>query len=202
MRDTGLRDKVVIVTGGAAGLGHATARRFAEEGCRVAVWDVNEPAAPPPIIAPAPPHAARIFSRVDVADRASVESGLAQRDEPVGTGRHPRQQRRHPARRATREMEGRHRWPRRCPTRDFDAVMGVNLRGVFLCTRAVVPHMIAAGGGVVLNASSVVGPLRQLRADQLCGRQSRRDQHDAHVGPRAREIQHPRQRSRARLHCH
>jgi 3-oxoacyl-[acyl-carrier protein] reductase len=39
----------------------------------------------------------------------------------------------------------------------FDAVIGVNLRGVFVCTRAVVPHMIRAGGGVVLNASSVVG---------------------------------------------
>ena len=40
---------------------------------------------------------------------------------------------------------------------EWDAVIGVNLRGVFLCTRAVTPHMIAAGGGVVLNASSVVG---------------------------------------------
>ena len=39
----------------------------------------------------------------------------------------------------------------------FDAVINVNLRGVFLCTRAVVPHMIAGGGGVVLSASSVVG---------------------------------------------
>jgi 3-oxoacyl-[acyl-carrier protein] reductase len=39
----------------------------------------------------------------------------------------------------------------------FDAVIGVNLKGVFLCTRAVVPHMIRAGGGVVLCASSVVG---------------------------------------------
>jgi 3-oxoacyl-[acyl-carrier protein] reductase len=39
----------------------------------------------------------------------------------------------------------------------FDAVIGVNLRGVFLCTRAVVPHMIKAGRGVILNASSVVG---------------------------------------------
>jgi 3-oxoacyl-[acyl-carrier protein] reductase len=39
----------------------------------------------------------------------------------------------------------------------FDAVMAVNLKGVFHCTRAVVPHMIAAGAGVVVNASSVVG---------------------------------------------
>ena len=42
MREPGLRNKVAIVTGGAAGLGHATARRFAEEGCRVAVWDVHD----------------------------------------------------------------------------------------------------------------------------------------------------------------
>ena len=39
----------------------------------------------------------------------------------------------------------------------WDAVIGVNLKGVFHCTRAVVPHMIKAGGGVILNASSVVG---------------------------------------------
>jgi 3-oxoacyl-[acyl-carrier protein] reductase len=39
----------------------------------------------------------------------------------------------------------------------FDAVVNVNLKGVFLCTRAVVPHMIQGGGGVVLNASSIVG---------------------------------------------
>jgi 3-oxoacyl-[acyl-carrier protein] reductase len=39
----------------------------------------------------------------------------------------------------------------------FDAVLNVNLRGVFLATRAVVPHMIRAKRGVILNASSVVG---------------------------------------------
>jgi 3-oxoacyl-[acyl-carrier protein] reductase len=39
----------------------------------------------------------------------------------------------------------------------FDAVVSVNLRGVFVCTRAVTPHMIQGGGGVILNASSVVG---------------------------------------------
>jgi 3-oxoacyl-[acyl-carrier protein] reductase len=39
----------------------------------------------------------------------------------------------------------------------WDAVIGVNLRGVFNCSRAVVPHLIRAGGGSILNASSVVG---------------------------------------------
>jgi 3-oxoacyl-[acyl-carrier protein] reductase len=39
----------------------------------------------------------------------------------------------------------------------FDAVINVNLKGVFLCTRAVTPHMIKGGSGVVLNASSIVG---------------------------------------------
>ncbi|MGB8731163.1 MAG: SDR family oxidoreductase [Candidatus Sulfotelmatobacter sp.] len=40
---------------------------------------------------------------------------------------------------------------------DFDAVIAVNLKGVFHCTRAVVPRMIRSGGGIILNASSVVG---------------------------------------------
>jgi 3-oxoacyl-[acyl-carrier protein] reductase len=40
---------------------------------------------------------------------------------------------------------------------DFDLVIGVNLKGVFNCTQAVAPHMIRQGGGVILNASSVVG---------------------------------------------
>jgi 3-oxoacyl-[acyl-carrier protein] reductase len=40
---------------------------------------------------------------------------------------------------------------------DFDLVIGVNLKGVFNCTQAVAPQMIRQGGGVILNASSVVG---------------------------------------------
>ena len=41
MIDTGLKNKVVVVTGGAAGIGQGTAKAFAAEGCRVAVWDVK-----------------------------------------------------------------------------------------------------------------------------------------------------------------
>lgn len=39
----------------------------------------------------------------------------------------------------------------------WDAVIAVNLKGVFACTRAVVPHMIKQGGGVILSASSIIG---------------------------------------------
>ena len=153
MRDTGLRHKVVVVTGGAAGLGYATARRFAEEGCRVAIWDVHDSTAPPD---EGSPLVEAIVRRVDVTDRGSVDAGLS----------------------AVIERWGRIdilvnnagilrdaqlvKWKdgavaATLADESFDAVMGVNLRGVFLCTRAVVPHMIAAGGGVVLSASSVVG---------------------------------------------
>ena len=45
----------------------------------------------------------------------------------------------------------------RMEEKEFDAVVSVNLKGVFLCTRAAAPHLIRAGGGAILNATSVVG---------------------------------------------
>ena len=66
MIETGLKDKVVIVTGGAAGIGLATARRFAQEGCRVASWDVKDGEA----------QRGGIFQKVDVTSAASVEGAV------------------------------------------------------------------------------------------------------------------------------
>jgi 3-oxoacyl-[acyl-carrier protein] reductase len=146
MIETGLHDKVVIVTGAAAGIGNATARRFAQEGCKVASWDVKDGQASP----------GGIFQKVDVTSAASVAAAVEEvlarwgavhvlvnnagilRDgqlvkykEGALTGMMSDQQ--------------------------FDAVISVNLKGVFVCTRAVTPPMIQARGGVILNASSVVG---------------------------------------------
>jgi 3-oxoacyl-[acyl-carrier protein] reductase len=151
--ETGLARKVVIVTGGAAGIGRATAERFALEGCSVAVWDLS----PKGAVAGDGSKRERVsFHDVDVTDAGAVE-------------------------RATEAVMAR--WGRidilinnAGIVRDaqlirwkgdsvaavmsdevFDAVIAVNLKGVFLSTRAVVPHMIRGGGGVILNASSVVG---------------------------------------------
>src|SRR5208337_1490039 len=66
MIETGLHDKVVIVTGAAAGIGYATARRFAQEGCREASWDVKD----------GQPEPGGIFQKVDVTSAASVGAAV------------------------------------------------------------------------------------------------------------------------------
>ncbi len=145
--ETGLKDKVVIVTGGASGIGLATARRFAQEGCKVASWDLNDGEAQA---------GGGIFQKVDVSNAASVQSAVEEVAARLG------------AVFVLVNNAGILRDGQLVKYKDgalsgimsdeqFDAVIGVNLKGVFTCTRAVVPRMIQGGGGVILNASSVVG---------------------------------------------
>lgn len=146
MIETGLKDKVVIVTGAAAGIGRATAQRFTEEGCRVAWWDVTE----------ATPTGGGFYQKVNVTDSPSVEAAVKEVVAKWG-GVHVLVNNAGILRDAQLVKYKDGVLTGLMSEENFDAVVGVNLKGVFLCTRAVVPHMIAAGGGVVLNASSVVG---------------------------------------------
>ena len=155
MTASGLRNKVVMVTGGAAGIGWATALRFAREQCRVAVWDVHGNASEIE-------NAIRqnggeaLFRKTDVTDVNDVEQGV--REVVSKWGRIE----------VLINNAGTLRDSQLVKWKDgevagvmsdeaFDAVVAVNLKGVFNCTRAVVPHLIRGGGGVILNASSVVG---------------------------------------------
>ncbi len=146
MIDTGLKDQVVIVTGAAAGIGLATARAFAREGSRVASWDVKE----------GETQARGIFQKVDVTSAASVEAAVAEVVAKWGGVRVL-------VNNAGILRDGMLiKYKEGAVTgimsdEQFDAVIAVNLKGVFTCTRAVTPHMSRGGGGVILNASSVVG---------------------------------------------
>jgi len=146
MIETGLANKIVIVTGAAAGIGKATARRFAAEGCRVASWDVKE----------GEPEKGGIFQKVDVSSTASVDAAVEEVFARWG------------AIHVLVNNAGILRDGQLVKIKDgvlggvmsdeqFDSVIAVNLKGVFVCTRAVVPRMIQSGGGAILNASSVVG---------------------------------------------
>ena len=156
MIETGLKDKVVIVTGAVAGIGRGTALRFAEEGCRVAAWDVNDAGAAALEAEIAAAGGTGWFQKVDVAKAADVAAAVAAVIERWGTIA------------VLVNNAGIVRDAQLVKYKDgevvatmsdeqWEAVIGVNLRGVFNCTRAVVPHLIVAGGGAILNASSVVG---------------------------------------------
>lgn len=144
MLETGLAGKVVVITGGAGGIGRATAERFVAQGAQVVVWDL------------APGDGPGFFERVNVADEvavsaaaAAVRSRFGAIDVLVNNAGITRDAQ------LTKWKDGE--LAATMSLADFEAVMAVNLRGVFLPTRAVVPAMVEAGRGVILSASSVVG---------------------------------------------
>jgi 3-oxoacyl-[acyl-carrier protein] reductase len=148
-----LKDRVALVTGGAAGIGKATARRFLEEGARVIICDVN-PEAGRAAVEELGPNAA--FYQVNVADRQAVQKWVdavvkeyGRVDILVNNAGVLRDNM------LVKVKDGE--LVKQMPEADFDLVIGVNLKGVFNCTQAVAPHMINQSGGVILNASSVVG---------------------------------------------
>jgi 3-oxoacyl-[acyl-carrier protein] reductase len=133
--DLNLKDKVVIVTGGAAGIGRATAEKFQAEGAKVVVWDLpNVDVTKGDVVNAAVEDVIRKHSRIDVLVN---NAGILQDAQLV----------KYKDGSVVSVMDDA----------TFDAVINVNLRGVFVVTRAVAPHMIKAGRGVILNASSIVG---------------------------------------------
>ena len=148
-----LKDKVVLITGGAAGIGKATAQRFMEEGATVVICDVNQEAGEATVRELGPNvH----FYKVDVTDRQAVQGWVddvaakyGRVDVLVNNAGILRDNQ------LVKIKDGE--LVKQMPEADFDLVIAVNLKGVFNCTQAVAPYMIRQGGGVILNASSVVG---------------------------------------------
>lgn len=129
--------KVVIVTGAASGIGAATAARFAAEGALVTVSDLNEPASLP---------GGAIFLRADVTDEAQVQAMIAEtvnrrgkldcivNNAGIGTAL------------PTASL----------PLESWERTFAVNSTGVFLCSKAAIPHLEPTRGNIV-NVASISG---------------------------------------------
>jgi len=154
--ETGLNGKVVLVTGAAAGIGRATALRFAAEGAKVAAWDVAAEGGDTLVEALSAAGGEGLFERVDVTDGAAVAAAVERLVERWG-GVDVLVNNAGIVRDAQLVKVKDDQVVATMTDEQFDQVIGVNLRGVFLCSRAVAPHMIRSGGGAILNASSVVG---------------------------------------------
>lgn len=139
-----LAKKIAVVTGAASarGIGRATARAFAEHGAKVVILDLNEESAQNAAAELGPDH--RGFG-ADVADEKAVlaaigkvhdhysridilvnNAGITQPVKTLEIGR-----------------------------TDYDRILDVNLRGTLICSQAVIPHMVSAGGGSIVCISSV-----------------------------------------------
>jgi NAD(P)-dependent dehydrogenase (short-subunit alcohol dehydrogenase family) len=140
-----LSDRVAVVTGAAQGIGEACARRLARDGAKVALWDVDLAKVQALADALASQGAASLAQRCDVSRKADVEAALAATTRALGPVN------------ALVNNAGIFRAADflDITEADWDAVIGVNLKGSFLVAQAVAREMKAHGGGAIVNMSSV-----------------------------------------------
>lgn len=150
-----LNNRVAIITGGAVGMGKAMARKFAEEGCSVVISDISESQGKKTADELSKTGGEAIFVRCDVTDNAQVQDMvnivigkfgkidiLVNSAGALGTA-----------------------WSLEEVTEDeWDKILDLNLKSVFLCCKAVAPHMKEKKYGRIINISSMgaVSPPRSV----------------------------------------
>jgi len=138
-----------IVTGGGAGIGRAIAARLVEDGARVAIFDIDAAAAQA-----AAKEIDALAVCVDVADAAAVRAAVDSAERQLGglttlvnnAG--------------ISSLGSLHE----CSEEYWQRLLAVNLSGAFYCMQAVLPRLIAAGGGAIINNSSATG-VRPIRGE-------------------------------------
>jgi len=137
-------NRVAIVTGGARGIGAAVARRLSTEGFAVAVLDLDERSCARVVDAIEADGRKALAVGADVADEQAVEAAVTRVAAELGA----------PTVLVNNAGITRDNLLFKMTTNDWDAVMGVHLRGSFLMSRATQKHMIEAGWGRIVNLSS------------------------------------------------
>jgi NAD(P)-dependent dehydrogenase (short-subunit alcohol dehydrogenase family) len=143
-----VENKVCIVTGAALGIGRACALRLAEEGARIALFDVDDQAGGALAAELQATGKAARFWHVDVSSERAVSEAI---DEVVAhfgavhvlvnnAG-----------------IAGTNKPTHEISEQEWDRVQAINVKGVFFCTKHVIAHLRRAGGGSIINLSSIYG---------------------------------------------
>jgi NAD(P)-dependent dehydrogenase (short-subunit alcohol dehydrogenase family) len=153
-----LADKVALITGAASGIGRATALLFAREGARVVIADLNDNAGEGAARQIVSNGGQAIFEHTDVTKVEDCER-VVQRTQAKFGGLHILFNNAGIIRRAS-VLE--------LTEEDWDRVMAVNVKSIFLLSRLVIPIMVKAGGGSIINMSSGWGLAGGPRAAAYC----------------------------------
>ncbi|HSI01553.1 MAG TPA: SDR family oxidoreductase [Reyranella sp.] len=140
-----LEDKVVLISGGASGIGEEFVRAFAANGARVAFLDLQEEAGRALAGSLAGARHAPLFLRCDVTDTDALKAAIAEVRGRLGAAHALINNAANDQRQTFDEVT----------PETFDRTMAVNFRHVFFAAQAVVPQMIEAGGGSIVNMSSM-----------------------------------------------
>ena len=143
-----VKDKVAVVTGGGKGIGKAACLMLAREGAAVAVTDIDEEAGREVVSEIESGGGKAEFYRLDVSAEEEVKDVLSKTAENFGkidvlvnnAG-----------------IAGINEPTDRIPLEEWKKVIAINVGGVFLCTKHVIPYLREAGGGSIINLSSIYG---------------------------------------------
>ena len=153
-----LDGKVALITGGASGIGRATARLFARQGAAVALADINAAGAAQVVAEIQAGGGRAIFIHCDVTQAQDCQAAVQTTLDTFG-GLDILFNNAGVIRRADVTATSEEDW---------DLVLGVNLKSIFLMSKVAVPVMARAGGGVIINASSGWGLRGGARAVSYC----------------------------------
>lgn len=140
--------KVVVITGAATGIGRATALAFAERGARIVIGDMAEEAANETASLAREAGAEAFFLRTNVGQAEDVKALVGAAEDRFG--------------RLDIAFNNAGILPSTTPfaetsEEEFDRIIAVDLRGVFLCVKYELQAMLRAGGGAIVNTASVAG---------------------------------------------